>query len=247
MKLGLVADIHGNSFALRQVLGELRESGCDRIVCLGDIAVLGPDPAGSIALVREHCSETVLGNVDRWLVNRLDDEELHQTRSDELRQLAGWSLDHLRPDDLAWLDSLPASQSLELREQSLLVYHGSPRSNDEIISPTTPPGALSEMFPDPMPDIAVGGHTHIPMLRRVDRLMLANPGSVGLPGVGPGTPDLPLNRDVAWAEYAVLDIDVLATTFAFHRIELDLVAMFNWAESTGMPAFDWWKSKWRSV
>jgi len=43
MRLGLIADIHGNGLALDAVLRELEQIGVDEIACLGDIAV-GPQP-----------------------------------------------------------------------------------------------------------------------------------------------------------------------------------------------------------
>lgn len=44
MRIGLVAEIHGNTVALDAVLADLGE--VDVLVCLGDIAAGGPDVAG---------------------------------------------------------------------------------------------------------------------------------------------------------------------------------------------------------
>jgi predicted phosphodiesterase len=128
----------------------------------------------------------------------------------------------------------------------LLAFHGSPRSNDDVISRTTPESEFVELLPDSDVHFAIGGHTHIQMDCRFGSTMMVNPGSVGLPGVGPGTPDLPVNRDVAWAEYAVLTIDEADHSIDLRRTGIDLPAMLEWAKATGMPAFDWWRAKWRS-
>jgi predicted phosphodiesterase len=47
----------------------------------------------------------------------------------------------------------------------------------------------------------LGGHTHIQMIRRYQDAHLVNVGSLGLPGVNAGSPELPVNRRVHWAEF----------------------------------------------
>ena len=42
MRLALISDIHGNALALRAVFDDIRRTGADRIVCLGDVTTLGP-------------------------------------------------------------------------------------------------------------------------------------------------------------------------------------------------------------
>ncbi|MEJ7838063.1 MAG: metallophosphoesterase family protein [Thermomicrobiales bacterium] len=246
MKIGLIADIHGNSFALRQVLDELADHECELIACLGDIAVLGPDPEGATRLVRECADFVVLGNVDRWLVNRLDDSELRESETPELRELAAWSLDQLTAGDLAWFDAMPMTQMFAVsNDRHLLVFHGSPASNDHVISAATPESVLIELLPIPGPAIACGGHTHVQLERVAGFTTFVNPGSVGLPGIGPGTHDLVVNANVNWAEYAVLSVvETGETDVDFRRTRLDVESMIEWSRRFGMPAQAWWESKW---
>ena len=44
MRIGLIADIHGNLFALREALSALDRHGVDRIACLGRLLKHGTDP-----------------------------------------------------------------------------------------------------------------------------------------------------------------------------------------------------------
>ncbi|MBU0969390.1 MAG: metallophosphatase family protein [Proteobacteria bacterium] len=46
MRLALISDIHANKAALEAVLNKIGPLGADRIVCLGDVATLGPEPLG---------------------------------------------------------------------------------------------------------------------------------------------------------------------------------------------------------
>ncbi|NLF00937.1 MAG: hypothetical protein GX601_08155 [Anaerolineales bacterium] len=52
VRLAVLADIHGNGQALRAVLADLdRLGGADHVLVLGDIALLGPQPAEVAALL----------------------------------------------------------------------------------------------------------------------------------------------------------------------------------------------------
>ena len=73
MRIGVIADIHGNADALRAVLDELRLAGLDRLVCLGDVAVLGPEPGAVIRLLDDAGCAVVRGNTDAWLLDEPSD------------------------------------------------------------------------------------------------------------------------------------------------------------------------------
>ncbi|MCA9860678.1 MAG: metallophosphoesterase family protein, partial [Thermomicrobiales bacterium] len=64
MRVGLISDVHRNRVALETVLAALARDAPDRIVCLGDCAVMGPDPAGSLDLLETLGCPVILGNAD---------------------------------------------------------------------------------------------------------------------------------------------------------------------------------------
>jgi predicted phosphodiesterase len=123
----------------------------------------------------------------------------------------------------------------------LLCFHGSPRSFDDAITATTPAGSLDAMLDGTAAAIMVGGHTHIQMVRRHKGARIINTGSVGLPGIGAVAP---YNRDVHWAEYAVLDADGDHTAITLHRTPLDVAEMIRVAHDSDMPESEWWSSLW---
>lgn len=65
MKLGLIADIHGNLPGLISCCEYLNEEEVDAIVCLGDLVHFGPFPSEVIAYLQEHEIDSVQGNCDR--------------------------------------------------------------------------------------------------------------------------------------------------------------------------------------
>lgn len=52
MKLGVIADVHGNDVALRAVLGDAARYQVDRWWVLGDLVMFGPRPAEVLARLR---------------------------------------------------------------------------------------------------------------------------------------------------------------------------------------------------
>jgi putative phosphoesterase len=239
MRLGLIADIHGNKLALDAVLRQLDDARVDEVLCLGDVVVLGPDPAGVVRTLRERRIPVVKGNTDSWL---------HQARRPDpiFADLTRWTLEQLPDADRAFIDSFPQTVEMELAPGfTLLACHGSPRSWDEVLSALTPEPELTEALTRCNQPVITGGHTHIQLLRRFGQRHLVNPGSVGLPGIGPGTDDLPVNTGVTWAEYAILDATgPHAFSVTFRRIPIDLTALFAAAESSRMPHIEWWKALW---
>ena len=45
-RIALLADIHGNSTALKAVLKDCRQNHIQKFILLGDLFTKGPDPAG---------------------------------------------------------------------------------------------------------------------------------------------------------------------------------------------------------
>ncbi len=62
--IAILSDIHANFPALLAVLDEVRESGAERIVFLGDIVGNGASPAEFVDLVRKYGACSVMGNHD---------------------------------------------------------------------------------------------------------------------------------------------------------------------------------------
>jgi len=234
MRLGLIADIHGNCIALDAVLADLSRLAVDDLICLGDVAALGPQPREVMARLRALGCPVVKGNTDAWLL-----ASSPITGADAIdRAITQWSATQLTDEDRAYVGAFPAAIERSLGTgRTLLCFHGSPRSFDETIIATTPDDDLNAMLNGYDAAIMAGGHTHIAMLRRYRDRQIINPGSVGLPGVGSARP---YNRNVHWAEYAVLDANDDYTHIAFHRTALDVEKMIASAYASGMPEPAWW-------
>src|SRR5689334_15515450 len=143
MRLGLIADIHGNLVALETVLAEMALESLDQMVCLGDVAALGPQPGEALARLRALRCPVVMGNTDAWLL--APPSAVDGDRFD--RAITQWTIAQLTDDDRAYIASFPPTIELALGEgRALLCFHGSPRSYDDVIVPTTPDDELRAML-----------------------------------------------------------------------------------------------------
>ncbi len=182
MKLALLADIHGNGDALRAVLADVDERGADRLLVMGDIVLLGPDPREVVELLMARDAAAVYGNIDRFLLKTDWHTFDPQSEEDEAdRALCLWALQRLGEREEAWMRALPFQRELEIDGQRLLMVHGSPRNEGDIIKADTPDDTVREMIAGVQTDLVLFGHIHEPLDRTVDDVRLINPGAVGYP------------------------------------------------------------------
>jgi putative phosphoesterase len=240
MRIGLIGDIHGNLFALETALAELAGEKLDDLICLGDVAALGPEPGAVLARLRSLGCPVVLGNMDAWLLAPPTD-----AATDEIDlALARWHTAQLSHSDRAFVNTFPAVIERSLGAgRTLLCFHGSPRSYHDVIVPTTPDDTLDAMLGETRANVLAGGHTHLQMVRRHGDAHLINAGSVGLPGVGAAAQR---NRQVRWAEYAIVNAEGDRLDISLRRTPLDVGRMVTLAYASGMPtpAIEWWATLW---
>ncbi|MGH8985617.1 MAG: hypothetical protein ACRDY6_17310, partial [Acidimicrobiia bacterium] len=85
-------------------------------------------------------------------------------------------------------------------------------------------------------------HTHLQLARRLERGLLVNPGSVGLPlHSGAEAPSLPVRepRLPRFAEYALVEADA-EIAVELRRVPVDVGALERAGHASGMPYPDWW-------
>jgi predicted phosphodiesterase len=138
----------------------------DRMLALGERAVM------------------VRGNADRELaaLARGVDLELDDP-------VSTWAATQLTRAHVELLEGLPHPVTLPVRGFGRVLFcHGSPRDDEEVLLVDTRMARWQEAFADLREDVrtVVCGHTHMPFLRLVDRRVVVNPGSVGMPYGGSG-------------------------------------------------------------
>jgi putative phosphoesterase len=159
VRVAALHDVHGNLPALEAVLAEATAAGVERVVCGGD-AVAGPFPRESLELLMRADAVFVRGNADR--------------------ELSDWVAARLDPLAREFLAGLPTTVSLD----GVLYCHGSPRSDEEILTRVSPDERFRAALAGVDERLVVGGHTHVQFERELDGRRFVNAGSVGLPYEG---------------------------------------------------------------
>ena len=176
--LALVSDIHGNDAALAAVVAELERLGIERVVCLGDVAQDGPQPAEVLDRLTGLGWPVILGNADAFLLEVPTDSPEPLTEAQLERR--DWTLTQLSPAHLDQIRAFVPTLDVEVDGVTLRAFHGSPRSYDDVVLPDTPDAQAERLLGGSGVDLLAGGHTHLQWTRYVDGALYVNPGSVGL-------------------------------------------------------------------
>lgn len=178
--VAVLSDIHGVLPALDAVLAEPAVAGAELIVVTGDHAS-GPQPAAVLDRLLALGDRAVLvrGNADR---------ELTELRRGEPVAIPDpvvlWAAAQLSEAQVELLAGLAHSVTINLDGFGAVLFcHGTPRDDEEVVLVDTRMSRWREAF-DTVPSevtTVVCGHTHMPFVRLVDRRLVVNSGSVGMP------------------------------------------------------------------
>jgi predicted phosphodiesterase len=183
-RVAVLADVHGNAVALAAASEDVVEAEPDLLVFLGDLT-WGPLPEETWGLVQTLCDALagrtlfVRGNAERALA------ELRHKKRTPRTERERWMLAAHAATTLDALETFAQSASVEIGGLGLARFcHGSPRSDEELITPATPMGRMRELLAGVGERTLVTAHTHIQFDRSTDLVRSVNPGSVGLPYQG---------------------------------------------------------------
>jgi predicted phosphodiesterase len=201
-------DVHGNLPALEAVLAEPDVAAADLVLVGGD-TVAGPFPG--------ECLELLAGLDDRLVEIHGNGERMVVGREGED---AAWCAERLTAAQLERLAGLPPTAELDVEGLGrVLLCHGTPASDTEIVTLVTPDERLAAIVAGVEADVVLAGHTHSQMDRVVAGVRWVNGGSVGMP-----------YEHEPGARWVLLGPDV-----RLRRTEYDLAAAAEAIRASGMP------------
>lgn len=232
MRIALISDVHGNLAALNAVLADISHHAPDKVICLGDVVANGPYPREVLERVNEACDAQIMGNMDAFCM--LTSPPTLPDNITQRRRLENsiWSMQQLTDADRDIIRGYQPYATFDTPSGQLIAYHGSPRSDEELILPESPDSQLA-MIVEPYPQgmIFAGGHTHQPMLRRFEHRIIINPGSVGLAGYRRRDG---VTRNLRCAQYAMLEIDTEINVH-FRQLSFDVESHFDAMRQQDVP------------
>ena len=183
MKLAVFSDIHGNMQALEAVLEDINSRGVDKIFCLGDLAMAGPEPNKTIDFVKNQDWTVIQGNTDEMIAYY--SKEVFDKVKEAAPIMANalkFDANEITEENKEYLKKLPVNLTLNIEGLRVLLVHGSPRKNNENIYPNMPQDKIEEIFKDVEADVVFCGHTHMPCgYQTKSKMTVVNDGSVGRP------------------------------------------------------------------
>jgi predicted phosphodiesterase len=177
-RVAALADVHGNAPALEAVLDDVRREEPDLLVFCGDLT-WGPLPEETLELLRPLDALFVRGNAERELLRLFDG------LPDDAGERARFLVERHDAAARELVASFRDSVVVEIDGLGTTRFcHGSPRSDEELVTPETPVERVREFLGGVEERALVTAHTHVSYERVVDATRLLNPGSVGLPYEG---------------------------------------------------------------
>lgn len=243
MKYAILSDIHGNLPALKLALEDARKNGADGFLFAGDYCTSVPWGNDVIYLLRSMPAARIIsGNEEGYLhIRPGDDGQFQVTR---------WMARQLSPENLAWLDALPAQLSFECEGVGIHMSHSSePFIGQAELGPFRtcnlslryPPGlvarefflndvrttlAADETFRHRLAELPKGvyifGHTHSQWHARFGDHLFINPGSCGIV----------LDRTGFGAPYTLLTVENGQCTVEERRVRYDAEALIEQVKQT---------------
>jgi predicted phosphodiesterase len=236
MRFAAIADVHGNHLALEAVLADIRAQGVSEIVNLGDMASGPLDTRRTMDALMALDAVHVLGNHDRWLIDR------------PVEKMGAWerpAYAQLETAHLDWLRTVPMTR---VYRDQVFLCHATPADDNvywlEAVTPEgsvrmAPLAAIEKEAEGISQSLILCGHTHVARAVRLgDGRLVINPGSVGSPGfsynvpyphmIEAGTPD---------ARYAILELTAAGWSVTFRHVPYDHEAMAALARRNGDAEF----------
>jgi putative phosphoesterase len=211
VRVAALADVHGNAPALAAVLGDVAAANVDLIVFCGDLT-WGPLPRETIELVRAIDTPVrfVRGNADRMVGVHLDERGtwMAAQHDDGATHFVNGFETHVVVD----IDGLGPTRFV----------HGSPRSDEECVTPRTPVERVREFMSGVEERVLVTAHVHVSYDREVEGMRLVGPGSVGRPYEG--------ERGARWA--------LLGPAVELRRTDYDHEATAELYRASGIPQLE---------
>lgn len=237
MRIAVLSDVHGNAFALRAVLDDIRAASPDLILNLGDTVWGAADPAAAWALQAQFAPPSVRGNTDERVAGLRAGKE----------EMRAWVRAQLPDAVAALLADLPVR--LDVAGGEVRAAHGSPRSAwEDLMLTGTPAGRtrparfaelrerLDGFTADGGGQVCVVGHTHREMLAVVDGVTVMNVGPVSRQKDG-----LPLAR------WGLLTRRAGYWTPEFRRTAYDVAGAAAWAREHAPSQVAAFEAAWLSA
>ena len=219
--IAVLADVHGNAWALDAVLADIARRGITTIVNLGDSVYGSLDPRGAAERLMAVCTVNIAGNQDRTV--------FAPTPAVQATADHHFVTSELSVAQIEWLRGQPSSAVVA----GIFCCHGTPGSDETyLLEEVTPHGvflrataAIQQELVGVEQAVIVCAHSHVPRTVWLpSNQLVVNPGSVGIPAYDEELPyPHVMEAGSPHARYAILtpgaadwQVEHVALAYAWH-------------------------------
>ncbi len=184
MKVAVLADNHSNWVALQAVYEDIRSWKPDLVLVGGDVVNRGPKPAECLQFIQEKQLQenwgVVRGNHEDYVIMVSRPDAPRQGPAFDVHLPVYWTYQRLGCNVSA-LEAMPLQYSFsDPAGGEFRLVHASMLGSRDGIYPETTDRELAKKIGSP-PAVFCVGHTHRPLIRRLNGTLVVNVGSAGLP------------------------------------------------------------------
>jgi putative phosphoesterase len=213
----LISDIHSNLEALEAVSKDMPNMS---VCCTGDLVGYGASPVEVVQWVKMKGAAAVMGNHD-YATCTGDIKWFNQEAATAVK----WTRQHIGPEELKYLRSLPLRRVVDVGGVRILLVHGSPTDPlFEYVHPSTHEHLFNAYLTHYEAHIIAIGHTHTPFIWQGRNGYIVNPGSTGQPRTG--NPE---------ASYLVMWVDDQKVSFEHRTVAYDTKSAAEKIRKAGLP------------
>lgn len=203
-KIAIISDIHGNIWALEEVLKDIRNKKIDLILNLGDSLYGSLDPAGCANILMYSNIISILGNEDAIFLEENVNVQIHKSYN--------FTINSLEEKHIKWLRSLETTKSIY---NKIFLCHGISDDYNQYFIEDVSNGFpmikskehLTRLTKGIKEDIIVCGHSHLPNTVRINEKIIINPGSVGIQAYVDNTPNYhKMESGSPHARYSIIEL-----------------------------------------
>lgn len=178
MKIAVISDIHGNNYALNEVLKAAKSDNAEHLLVLGDICGYYYHADKVWRAILQWNYDFIKGNHERILRQLINGEIDHEQNRLKYGSGHKYALDKMTTAEIDQLIAAPDVMEVIIDHVKIKMCHGSPMDPDQYLYPDTEVEILNLCNENEF-DFVLVGHSHYPFAYRNKNSTLINVGSVG--------------------------------------------------------------------
>lgn len=227
-RIAAFGGVYANPRALEATLADAEARGCERLICLGDLAGFGATPNAVWQPLLGAGVECIAGNYDLAIASGADDCGCGYSdpRDSHYAQVMyDFTRARTSTDFAEWMETLPEEWREQVDGVEVHAVHGSPLAVNDFFWESLSDEEASTRVAASGADVLLCTHTGIPWTRRIDGTLVVNCGTIGR-SANDGRPD-------GW--YAVIDCAGGTASAEIVPVSYDASAHANEIRSARLP------------